>query len=68
VARGLVDTILPVSAVKAWVYTEPLYVAAIHAPVMRNKLVLAVPAARPATRLSRYAGELLRELVKSHFG
>ena len=35
---------------------------------MRNKLVLAVPAARPATRLSRYASELLRELVMKHFG
>ena len=68
VARGLVDTILPVSAVKAWIYTKPLHVAAIHAPVMRNKLVLAVPAARPATRLSRYASELLRELVLKHFG
>ncbi|MEY3872269.1 MAG: hypothetical protein RLZZ296_1264 [Pseudomonadota bacterium] len=68
VARGLVDTILPVSAVKAWIYTEPLHVAAIHAPVMRNKLVLAVPAARPATRLSRYASGLLRELVLKHFG
>ncbi len=68
VARGLVDTILPVSAVKVWMYTETLHVAAIHAPVMRNKLVLAVPAARPATRLSRYASELLRVLVLKHFG
>ena len=68
VARGLVDTILPVSAVKAWTYTEPLHVSAIHAPVMRNKLVLAVPTARPSTRLSRYASALLRELVLKHFG
>lgn len=68
VARGLVDTILPVSAVKAWLYDQPLYVATIHAPVMRNKLVLAVPSARPATRLSRYATKLLRELVLKHFG
>jgi LysR family nitrogen assimilation transcriptional regulator len=63
-----VDTILPVSAVKAWTYTEPLHVSAIHAPVMRNKLVLAVPTARPSTRLSRYASALLRELVLKHFG
>jgi LysR family nitrogen assimilation transcriptional regulator len=67
VARGLVDTILPVSAVKAWLYEQPLHVATIHAPVMRNKLVLALPSARPATRLSRYATKLLRELVLKHF-
>lgn len=67
VARGLVDTILPVSAVKAWLYDQPLHVATIHAPVMRNKLVLALPSARPATRLSRYATKLLRELVLKHF-
>jgi LysR family nitrogen assimilation transcriptional regulator len=68
VARGLVDTILPISAAKTWFYPEPLHAAAIHAPIMRNKLVLAVPAARPATRLSRYASELLRELVLAYFG
>lgn len=67
VARGLVDTILPVSAVKAWLYEQPLHVATIHAPVIRNKLVLALPSARPATRLSRYATKLLRELVLKHF-
>jgi LysR family nitrogen assimilation transcriptional regulator len=67
VERGLVDTILPVSAVKAWLYEQPLHVATIHAPVMRNKLVLALPSARPATRLSRYATKLLRELVLKHF-
>jgi LysR family nitrogen assimilation transcriptional regulator len=67
VARGLVDTILPVSAVKAWLYEQPLHVATIHAPVMRNKLVLALPSAKPATRLSRYATKLLRELVLKHF-
>lgn len=68
VARGLADTILPISATQAWLYPEPLYVAAIHAPAMRNKLVLAVPAARPSTKLSRYASALLRELVLKHFG
>lgn len=67
VARGLVDTVLPVSAVKAWLYEQPLHVATIHAPVIRNKLVLALPSARPATRLSRYATKLLRELVLKHF-
>jgi LysR family nitrogen assimilation transcriptional regulator len=67
VARGVADTVLPISATRAWVYPRRLQVAAIHAPVIRNKLVLAVPAAHPATRLSRYAGQLLRELVTEHF-
>jgi hypothetical protein len=30
--------------------------------------VLAVPAARPASRLSRCGMQLLRELVQRHFG
>jgi LysR family nitrogen assimilation transcriptional regulator len=67
VARGVADTVLPVSALRAWTYAQPLHQAAIHAPAMRNKLVLAVPAARPATRLSRYAAQLLRELVAENF-
>lgn len=67
VARGVADSVLPVSAVKAWVYPEPLFAAPIHAPAMRNKLVLAVPNARPATRLSRFASQLLKTLVVEHF-
>ena len=42
VARGVADTVLPVSAVRGWVYPQPLQVAAIHAPTMRNRLALAV--------------------------
>lgn len=68
VARGVADTVLPLSAARAWNYPQTLHVAAIHAPAMRNQLVLAVPAARPATRLSRFASQLLRELVTAHFG
>lgn len=68
VARGVADTVLPLSATKAWSYPQPLQVAAIHAPIMRNQLVLAVPTARPATRLTRFASQLLRELVAVHFG
>ncbi len=67
VARGVADTVLPVSAVRGWVYQQPLQVAAIHAPTMRNRLALAVPAARPATTLSRLAAQLLRALVAEHF-
>lgn len=68
VARGVGDTVLPLSATKAWTYPEPLNVAVIHAPAIRNQLVLAVPTARPATRLSRFACQVLRELVDDHFG
>lgn len=67
VARGVADTVLPLSAVRAWRYPEPIHWARIHAPAVKNKLVLAVPSARPATRLTRYAGQLLRELVPQHF-
>jgi LysR family nitrogen assimilation transcriptional regulator len=68
VARGVADTVLPLSAAKAWNYPQPFHVAAIHAPAIRNQLVLAVPTARPATRLSRFATQVLRELVSDHFG
>ncbi len=68
VARGVGDTVLPHSATRAWTYPQTLHVAAIHSPAMRNQLVLAVPTARPATRLSRFAAKALRELVAQHFG
>lgn len=68
VARGVADTVLPLSAIKAWSCPQQLNVAAIHAPAMCNQLVLAVPTARPATRLSRFASQSLRELVSSYFG
>lgn len=67
VARGVGDSVLPASATRAWVYPQTLHVAAIQAPVIRNSLTLAVPAARPATVLSRYVNQLLRELVARHF-
>ena len=67
VARGVADTVLPLSATKSWAYPQTLHVAAIHAPAIRNQLILAVPTARPATQLSRFACQLLRELVADHF-
>lgn len=67
VARGVADTVLPVSALKAWHWPQALQVAAIHAPAMRNTLALAVPLARPGTRLNREVGLMLRELVRRHF-
>lgn len=68
VARGVADTVLPASSVKAWNYPKPLHVAHLRAPAVRNRLVLAVPKARPGTRLSRAASQMLRDLVADHFG
>lgn len=67
VARGVADTVLPLSAVRAWRLPEPIHWSRIHAPVVRNALVLAVPSARPDTRLTRFARQLLRDLVPRHF-
>ncbi|MGI4778595.1 MAG: LysR family transcriptional regulator [Janthinobacterium lividum] len=68
VARGVSHTVLPQSALRLWTYALPLHVAAIHAPVIRNRIVLAVPKARPATRPSRLATGLLRALALKHYG
>lgn len=67
VARGVADAVLPASAAREWLSPERMHVAAIHAPAMRNKLVLAVPSARPATRLTRHAGQLLKQIIPRHF-
>lgn len=68
VARGVACTVLPASSVRAWHYPVPVHTAAIHAPIIRNSLMLAVPAARPATRLSQFTGELLRTLASMIHG
>jgi len=68
VARGVSHTVLPRSALRLWTYAQPLHVAAIHAPAIRNRLVLAVPKARPATRPGRLAAQLLRALALEHYG
>lgn len=67
VERGVADAVLPASVPRQAGRQSRLQVAAIHAPVIRNKLVLAVPVARPATRLSRFGTDLLRELVALHY-
>jgi LysR family transcriptional regulator, nitrogen assimilation regulatory protein len=43
------------------------HVAAIVAPVIRNKLVLGIPTARAATRLTQFGASLLRELVARYY-
>ncbi|MBA4328937.1 MAG: LysR family transcriptional regulator [Polaromonas sp.] len=68
VARGVAATVLPASSLREWTDDTPPFIAAIHAPVIRNRLVLAVPKARPATRLSRWVLQLTRELAERHYG
>ena len=68
VARGVAHSVLPASATRAWTYAEKPHVAAIHAPVIRNRVVLAIPKARPATRASRFTADLLRELATHYYG
>ncbi|MFZ4285613.1 LysR family transcriptional regulator [Variovorax sp. HJSM1_2] len=68
VARGVSHTVLPASAVRLWNYPQVLHVAAIVSPAIRNRVVLAVPKARPATRPSRLATELLRTLALAYYG
>nr|WP_308421328.1 LysR substrate-binding domain-containing protein [Polaromonas eurypsychrophila] len=68
VARGVAATVLPASSLREWTHGAPPSIAAIYAPVIRNRLVLAVPRARPATRLSRFVVQLTRELAESHYG
>ena len=67
VSRGVAATVLPASAMGEWTAAKPPYMAAIHAPVIRNRLCIAVPEARPATRLSRFLVQLTRELCLQHY-
>ncbi|CAN5383177.1 LysR substrate-binding domain-containing protein [soil metagenome] len=68
VARGVAHTVLPASARRMWTYPQTLHEAAIVAPAMRNRVVLAIPKARPATRPQRLAAELLRSLALKQYG
>ncbi|NDZ11911.1 LysR family transcriptional regulator [Variovorax sp. WS11] len=61
VATGVGCTILPESALGAS-SDEPLPCAPIGPPSIWNRLVLATPMARPATRLTRGTAQLLKEL------
>lgn len=68
VARGVANTVLPVSALKSWPAATPPHVAHITSPQIRNRFTLAVPKARPSNQLTRYGLELLRRLVQQHYG
>jgi LysR family nitrogen assimilation transcriptional regulator len=68
VARGVAHTVLPASARRLWTYPQTLHEAALVSPAMRNRVVLAIPRARPATRPQRSAAELLRALALEQYG
>lgn len=68
VARGMGDSVLPWSAANVWAAPLGLHVAQVVAPVVRNRLVLAVPRARPANRVTRFAEQLLKRVVAEQLG
>lgn len=68
VARGMGDSVLPLSAIHSSALLPALSVAHIVAPVIRNRLVLAIPRARPATRVTRFAEQLIRCVVAQRLG
>ena len=61
-AQGDAYTILPRSAAQGPANAHPLALCRIEAPSIRNRLVLAVPRHRPATRLADATAQLLRGL------
>ncbi|MES2187121.1 MAG: LysR family transcriptional regulator [Pseudomonadota bacterium] len=62
VGKGLGYAILPENALSANEQGDKLTRAGIGPPAIHNNLVLAVPLARPATRLTRATAELLTSL------
>ena len=68
VARGVAYTVLPASARRLWTYPQTLHEATIVSPAMRNRVVLAIPKARPNTKPQRLAVELLRSLALEQYG
>lgn len=62
VEEGLACSILPDSALHLSRRPDEIQAAPIGPPAIRNQLVLAIPRARPATRLVAETAKLLREL------
>ena len=62
VAKGIGCTVLPESALEMSKDGASLPCAPICTPTIWNALMLAIPLARPATRLTRETAQLLREL------
>ncbi len=67
-ARGVGFTVLPQSATKLWHYTQEMHVAKIYAPGIRNRIVLAMPKARPSSKVLKYVMKQMRELAAEHYG
>lgn len=68
VARGVANTVLPVSALKSWPVSTPPQVSRIYAPHIKNRFTIAVPKAKPSTQLTRFGHTLLKKLVQQHYG
>ena len=68
VARGVGDTVLPVSALQSWRHAPEPQVARIHSPQVRNRFCVAVPKARPSTQLTRFVQAQLKKLIHQHYG
>jgi LysR family nitrogen assimilation transcriptional regulator len=64
VANGVGYTILPEGALSLWEHADRLQYAPIGPPLIRNNLVLAVPKARPATRLTTGVIAIVKSLYK----
>ena len=67
VARNVGCSVVPASAIKTWPAPEPVYKAQVVHPVIRNRIVLATPAARPSNRLVKAVNTIIKQLVKQHF-
>ncbi|WP_159912183.1 LysR family transcriptional regulator [Pantoea sp. 18069] len=68
VERGMGDSVLPWSATKSGASPMTLSIAQVVAPVMRNRLVLSIPRARPSSRVTRFAEQLLKRVVAERLG
>lgn len=67
VARNVGCSLVPASAVKTWPAAEPVHVAQVVQPVIRNRIVLATPSARPNNRLVKAVNGIIKQLMKQHF-
>ena len=67
VARNVGCSVVPASAVKTWPGSAPVFTAQVSHPVIRNRIVLATPAARPHNRLVKAVHGILKPLMKQHF-
>lgn len=67
VERKVGYTVIPSSVAKMWNATVPLHTALLTMPQIRNRITLAVPCARPSTRLHMEAAKILKRLIHQTF-